>query len=85
MTNGNIQQYDQSTAVVFKVVNVTESTGQDSTGRFVSGKQVTYQLKSGLSGTVFIPDASFNEDTVRAALQKAAATLQNVSMISQGM
>lgn len=85
MSEQNLQTYNPTTAVAFKVVDVKETTGQDSTGRFVPGKQVIYQLKSGLSGTVFIPDASFNEDMVRAAIQKAAATLQNVSMISQGM
>lgn len=85
MSQQNVQAYDPTMGVAFKVVDVKETTGQDATGRFVPGKQVSYQLKSGLSGTIFVPDAAFNEDAVRAAIQKAAATLQNVSMISQGM
>lgn len=85
MSQQNVQSYDPGMGVAFKVIDVTDNTGQDSTGRFTAGKQVTFQLKSGLSGTVFVPLANFNEDVVRAAIQKAAGILQNVSQISQGM
>ena len=60
------------------VTDVTETTAQDNTGRFAKGKQVTFQLASGQVGTVFLPDASFTPDTVKAAIRTAAANLHAV-------
>lgn len=85
MTDQSVTAYNSGAGVPFKVVNITETTGQDGTGRFVAGKQVTYQLKTGLSGSIFVPDATFTEDAVRALLTAAAANLYSVSMIQQGM
>lgn len=84
MSPANVQPYKGALGPSWKVVNVTETTAADSTGRFTAGKQVTYQLDSGLSGTVFLPDAQFNEDAVRAAINQAAAQLHAVGNLTSG-
>jgi hypothetical protein len=84
MSDGNVQVYGGYAGPAGKVVNIIDATGQDSTGRYVTGKNVTYQLKSGLSGTVFVPNSLFNEDAVRAAVMADAARLHAASQITFG-
>jgi len=76
--------YAGSGGAGWKVTNVTETAGQNPAGRFVAGFEVTYQLKSGLTGTVFLPKESFNEDAVAAAVGQAAQILHNVSQLQSG-
>jgi hypothetical protein len=66
----------------WKVTGANQTTGQDQTGRYVNGFEVTYQLKSGATGSVFVPKDGFNEDAVRAAVDAAARTLANVLNIT---
>lgn len=66
----------------WKVIQVADGQGQDATGRFVAGKNVTYQLASGHSGTVFVPAVQFNPDTVKAAIAADAANLDAISNLS---
>lgn len=47
----------------------------DMTGAFVKGKTVTYQLRNGKTGTVFVPGATINPDTIRAAVAAEADAL----------
>lgn len=84
MTSTDMTMYGGGSGASWRVVNVTQGVGQDPTGRYVNGFEVTYQLKSGLSGTVFLAKDAFNEDAVAAAVSSAAATLYNVSQLSQG-
>jgi hypothetical protein len=71
--------------VAWRVINVADSTGQDATGRWVAGRAVTYQLQSGATGTVFVPNSLFSADSVRAAVAAEAATLDAVTKLSSGM
>jgi hypothetical protein len=61
-----------------RVVTVTDAQGQNSQGQWVKGRQVTYQLVSGQTGTVFVPGAEFSVDAVRAAIQADASKLADV-------
>jgi hypothetical protein len=76
--------YSYAGGPAWRVIGITEATGPDPSGRFTQGRNVTYQLASGLTGTVFIPLAGFTEDTVAAAVNLDAQTLHNVSQLSSG-
>lgn len=56
----------------WKIVKQPEATGQDASGNFVRGRNVTYQLADGTTGTVFIPAANLTPDFVKAAVQDDA-------------
>jgi hypothetical protein len=58
-----------------RVVDIKPGTGRDATGNFVTGKQVTFQLATGQTGSVFVPDAIFDADSGAAAVKAAAAKL----------
>jgi hypothetical protein len=68
----------------WRVTAVNQTTGQDSTGRYTQGKEVSFTLASGVSGTVFVPDNMFNPDAVKAAIMAEAANLHQVSNLSYG-
>jgi hypothetical protein len=66
----------------WSVVSVTETTDQDATGRYAKGKAVTFQLGSGAMGTVFVPNANWTPDTVKALINQAAANLHAVTNLT---
>lgn len=68
----------------WRVIAVADGTGQDATGRFTTGRNVTYQLSTGPTGTVFIPSSAMTEETVAAAIQADAAVLHNIANLSSG-
>jgi hypothetical protein len=84
MSDQSMQAYKGYAGPSGKIVTVVDGSGQDATGRYTTGKNVTYQLSSGPSGTVFIPNNSFNEDFVKAAVTADAARLHAVSQITFG-
>ena len=64
-----------------QVISVASTIGQDATGNWVPGKNVTYQLNSGHTGTVFVPDATFGAETAKAAILADAQKLAAVANI----
>lgn len=79
-----IQPYNEGAGVAWRVINVQDGQGQDATGRYVNGKTVTYQLASGHSGTVFVPNGQADPDTVRAMVQQEAANLAAIANLQSG-
>jgi hypothetical protein len=66
-----------------KVVNISMPLRQqDQTGQWVYGRTVTYQLSSGLSGSVFVPSDGFTQDAVRAAVVADATKLHQASQVT---
>jgi hypothetical protein len=65
-----------------RVINIADARDRDATGNFVTGKNVTYQLATGQTATVFVPGATFSEDAVRAAVTADAATLAKVANLT---
>lgn len=65
-----------------KVLNISDGQGPNPAGGFVKGRNVTYQLSTGHTGTVFIPMDSFNEDAVRAAIATDAANVARVANLT---
>jgi hypothetical protein len=57
------------------VTGVSKTVGQDSTGRYTPGWEVTYQIDSGHTGVVFLPGADLSPDAARAAVAKQAQAL----------
>lgn len=68
--------------VKWKVTQVVDGTGPDSTGRFVVGKTITFQLDTGHTGTVFVPATDANPDAVKLAVQQAAANLDAIANLT---
>jgi hypothetical protein len=59
----------------WRIISIMPGQGQDATGRYTSGKQVTYQLSTGQSGTLFVPDGQDTIEYVKAVVQAAADNL----------
>ena len=62
-----------------RIINVQDVRAQDATGAWVPGRNVTYQLSSGHTGTVFVPLTQFTPENVRAAVMADAQTLSDVA------
>lgn len=70
--------------VNWSVTGAVQTTAQADNGQYARGWEVTYRLDTGHTGTVFVPLASFNEDTVKQAINKQAATLYGVVNLQSG-
>lgn len=66
----------------WRVIQVTDGTGPDATGRFVNGKTITYQLDSGHTGTVFVAGPNANPDLVKTAIMAEAANLEAIASLT---
>lgn len=56
-----------------------EVNGQDSTGKWGPGVQVSFVLDNGQGGTVFVPQSQYNAANVTTAINGWAATLSEVA------
>jgi hypothetical protein len=77
--------YGAPGTVSWQVISVVDGSGQDTTGRYVQGKTVTYQLKSGHTGTVFVPGTNATPDAVAGLIRQAAANLNAIASLKEGM
>lgn len=77
---------DMSMPVTWKVVPPQVPTyGTDASGKPTSGRDVTWQASNGTSGTVFVPDAQYTPDGVRAIVNAAVAQEMAISgLTSEG-
>lgn len=62
----------------WSVTSQQESMGQDASGRYVSGVNVSYTTNGGLSGTIFIPDAQYNAEAVKARIEARLRAMTDV-------
>lgn len=67
-----------SSGGTWQVVDVTERTDFSNPGRLVPGKDVAFTTGYGMRGTVFVPDAVFSPETVKAMVTPEAAKLDAV-------
>lgn len=63
---------------------IIEQTRTGQTGQPQRGKVITFQLSTGQQGTVFVPDAQFTPDGVKAAIQPIAENLDSVYNVTSG-
>ena len=62
----------------WKVTEAAQQIGQDSTGRYTKGWQVTFQLDGGQTGVVFVAGDSLNPAQVSSAVARQADALYGV-------
>lgn len=60
------------------VISQAETMGITPTGAAGSGIKVTFRLADGTTGSVFVPDAQYTAENVRAAILARVAVLQAV-------
>lgn len=62
----------------WKITEAAQMVGQDSTGRYTKGWQITFQLDGGQTGAVFVPGDSLNPAQVSTAVGRQADALYGV-------
>lgn len=68
-----------------RVVAQAEAIGQDASGNYVPGVNVTATLANGgPTFTVFIPKASYSPDAVKAALEEQASKVAAIHSLTFG-
>jgi len=60
------------------VISQSETMGIGPSGAAGSGVKVTFRLADGTTGSVFVPDAQFNAENVRAAITARVAVIESV-------
>lgn len=63
---------------VWTVISQGETMGIGPSGTAGSGMKVTFRLDDGTTASVFVPDAQYTADNVKAAIAAKAATLASV-------
>lgn len=71
-----------SDAPHWRVTASQEQQAPGAAGTYTKGRQIFFQLDSGPSGSVFVPNDQLSAEAVRAAITAAAATLQAVHDLS---
>lgn len=66
----------------WKVTGQQTASGQDTNGSFVRGRNITYQLADGTTGSVFVPNSSYTPEAVKAAIAADADKVAAVSMLT---
>ena len=70
------------TGPAWTVISQSETMGIGPTGVAGSGVKVSFRLTDGTVGSVFVPDAQYNADSVRAAIAARVDVLQAVKGLS---
>jgi len=74
----------QADLTTWKVTGQTEYTQVATTGPPVQGVKVFYTTGQGHSGSVFLPNAQYNQQNVRAAINAAAANMDAIGQLTGG-
>jgi hypothetical protein len=69
-------------SVTWTIVGQQATTGQDAAGDYQKGVDVTFQLATGTTGTVFIPQIKYTPENVAVAVTKAARHLNAVDNLT---
>lgn len=68
--------------MAWKVVKQLATKGDDGSGSFVDGVDVTYENDQGVTDTVFFPRSQYNVDNVKATLTGINATHDAVANLT---
>lgn len=71
-----------TTGATWKVVSQQPRTDVGANGQLEQGYTVTYLTGNGHTGTVFVPMARYNPDTVKAMIQEQANLLDAVGALT---
>lgn len=66
----------------WSVTSQQQTTQPDAAGRFTTGVIVNFTTAKGHSGSVFVPEAQYSVDNVRAMVQAKANLLDAVGSLS---
>lgn len=62
----------------WRVTSQAETSEPNGQGQFVKGITVAFTTGHGVQGTVFVPEAQYNTDTVRQLIAQKVAALDAV-------
>ena len=62
----------------WRITASQEQQAPGAAGTYTKGRQVFFQLDSGPSGSVFVPNDQLSTDSVRAAVNAAAQQLADI-------
>jgi hypothetical protein len=68
-------------ALGWTIIGQAETFQTDDAGAFVPGVTVTFQLPGGQTGSVFVPNAKYTVEGVKAAVAARAAAMAAVSQL----
>ena len=71
-----------ATSVSWRVVSQQETSEPGANGTYTKGVLVYFLLSSGANGSVFIPDAQYSIDNVKAAVAARAAQIASVGALT---
>jgi hypothetical protein len=63
------------------IIGQAETMQTDDAGAFVPGVTITFQLQGGQTGSVFVPNARYNVENVRAAVNARAGAMAAVAKL----
>lgn len=66
----------------WRVVGQVETTGQSEDGHYTKGVDVAFETGSGLRGTVFVPNAQYRPDQVKALVAARAAAMEDTHKLT---
>lgn len=75
-------QEDPAPVPQWRVTGQAMSQVRNASGQFVPGYVVTFQLPSGTTGSVEVPQQSYNAGNVKAAITEAAKHLTAVDSLT---
>lgn len=70
-----------STARGWSIIGQEEQIGLDAYNRPVKGMLVRFQTAAGVAGSVFIPQADYRVETVKAAVAQAVSEIDAVHQL----
>lgn len=73
---------DQPAHAAWRVTSQQETQQPGPAGTYTKGVNVYFALDSGEAGSVFIPQAQYNTETVRAAVQARADQMAEIGQLS---
>lgn len=73
---------DNAPAVTWNIVSQLEGIQADESGQFTRGVTVSFRTSSGLTGSVFVPEASYNTPNVLALITQRVRQMQAISNLS---
>ena len=72
---------DGAIAQGYTVLGQTELMRPDASGAYVRGTEVRFQLPSGSTGSVFVPESKLTVANVKAAIEAKVAVMSSVEQL----
>lgn len=70
---------DTDSAPAWTIIQQSPTSDLGPEGSYVSGIKVTFRTAAGVTGSVFVPEAGYSVEAVRAAVSARAAVADGVA------